>query len=107
MGAVTKLLSRLDRVRQVGAGRWVARCPAHDDRSPSLSIRETGDSRVLVHCHAGCDAFDVLQAIGLQFSDLYDDPWVAAREAAHNPGRKSRAREDRFSDPLEVERLVL
>jgi len=45
------------------AGRdWAARCPAHDDREPSLSIRDAG-GKVLVHCHAGCDQRDVLAAL--------------------------------------------
>jgi putative DNA primase/helicase len=39
--------------RQVGSG-WVARCPAHDDRLPSLSLSEGKSGIVLVHCHAGC-----------------------------------------------------
>lgn len=65
------LLDRLDKVRQTGPGRWVARCPAHLDRSPSLSIRETDDGRILLHDFAGCDAEAVLSAIGLTFSDLY------------------------------------
>jgi hypothetical protein len=39
--------------RKVGIG-WTARCPAHDDRTPSLSIRDTHDNKVLVRCHAGC-----------------------------------------------------
>ena len=33
----------------------MARCPAHDDRKPSLSIRDADDGKVLVRCHAGCD----------------------------------------------------
>ncbi|MCB1779250.1 MAG: DNA primase [Candidatus Competibacteraceae bacterium] len=65
------LLSRLDHVRETGTGRWIARCPAHDDRSPSLTIRELEDGRVLVHCFTGCPAGDVLAALGLAFSDLY------------------------------------
>ena len=47
---------------------WMARCPAHDDRSPSLSISSGKDGKVLVRCHAGCDQRDliaVLQARGL------------------------------------------
>ncbi|MDK1385118.1 toprim domain-containing protein [Sinorhizobium sp. 8-89] len=40
----------------------MAKCPAHDDRSPSLSIRD-GDGKVLVRCHAGCDQADVLDAL--------------------------------------------
>ncbi len=43
---------------------WKACCPAHDDRNPSLSIREDKrDGTVLVHCHAGCDQLDVLAAL--------------------------------------------
>jgi hypothetical protein len=34
---------------------WTPRCPAHDDRTPSLSICDGADNKVLVHCHAGCD----------------------------------------------------
>ena len=48
-------------------------CPAHDDRSPSLSIAAGDDGRVLVHCHAGCSAEAVVQAIGLEMADLFPD----------------------------------
>ncbi|WP_297477415.1 hypothetical protein [Ferrovum sp.] len=68
------LLSRLEGVKETGPGRWVAKCPAHDDTSPSLSIRELGDGRILLHCFAGCAATDVLAAIGLTLSDLFDHP---------------------------------
>jgi len=34
---------------------WMAPCPTHEDRDPSLSIRDADDGKVLVHCHAGCD----------------------------------------------------
>jgi putative DNA primase/helicase len=40
--------------RKVGSA-WMARCPAHDDREPSLSITDTKDGMVLVRCHAGCN----------------------------------------------------
>ncbi len=53
--------------------RAKAQCPAHDDRKPSLSIAGT-ESRVLVHCHAGCDITDVLAELGLTLRDLYDQP---------------------------------
>jgi len=67
------LLSRLDGVRHTGPGRWMARCPAHEDRSPSLSIRETDDGRILVHDFAGCDVQSVLSAVGLTLADLFPD----------------------------------
>lgn len=53
--------------RRNGSG-WMARCPAHDDREPSLSIRGTFDGRVLVRCHAGCDqarVVETLRSLGL------------------------------------------
>src|SRR4029077_14921045 len=48
--------------RKAGGG-WMARCPAHDDREPSLSIREAEDGKILVHCHAGCDQEQVIAAL--------------------------------------------
>jgi putative DNA primase/helicase len=42
---------------------WIARCPAHDDRAPSLSIADARDGKVLVRCHAGCDQRDVIAAL--------------------------------------------
>jgi hypothetical protein len=48
--------------RKVG-GSWTAQCPAHDDRTPSLSIRDSVDDKVLVHCHAGCDQREVIAAL--------------------------------------------
>ena len=40
---------------RIAGGGWMARCPAHDDREPSLSICDADDGKVLVRCHAGCD----------------------------------------------------
>lgn len=70
--SVDNLLSRLDAVKG-GHGRWIARCPAHDDRSPSLSICECDDGRILVHCHAGCSPADIMSAVGLSMTDLFPD----------------------------------
>jgi hypothetical protein len=44
-------------------GTWMARCPAHDDRTPSLAIRDADDGKVLVYCHAGCDQTHVIAAL--------------------------------------------
>lgn len=63
-----------ERVRGPKSGAaWMARCPAHDDREPSLSIRSGNDSRVLLHCHAGCSPEEVVKAAGLRMSDLFPD----------------------------------
>jgi hypothetical protein len=66
------LIQELENVRRTRPGSWVARCPGHQDRDPSLSIRQAAD-RVLLHCFAGCGAADVLAALGLGWSDLFQD----------------------------------
>lgn len=70
MNTVDKLLSRLDKVRKTGPDTWQACCPAHADRTASLSIRMAAD-KVLIHCFAGCAAHEVLGAIGLEITDLF------------------------------------
>lgn len=77
---IDRLLARLEGVKSTGPGRWVALCSAHADRHPSLSIRETGDSTILVKCWAGCGAADVMAAIGLALKDLF-----AERPEHHRP----------------------
>lgn len=67
------LLSRLDRVRRTGKNRWIARCPAHADRSPSLSVRELDDGRLLLHDFGGCEIESVLVALGLEFDALFPE----------------------------------
>lgn len=64
------LLSKLSRVKKTGADRWMACCPAHQDKTASLSIKDLPDGRMLLHCFAGCEPDAVLAAIGLTFADL-------------------------------------
>jgi len=66
---VEVLLARLEGVRPAGPRSWVARCPAHDDRDPSLSV-SVKEGRVLLHCFAGCAPDAVLGAVGLTWRDL-------------------------------------
>jgi 5S rRNA maturation endonuclease (ribonuclease M5) len=54
--------SRLEGIKPSGDG-YIARCPAHDDRSPSLSVSVSDTGKLLIHCHAGCDQQSVLDAI--------------------------------------------
>ena len=65
------LLDRLSGVKQTRPDRYQARCPAHDDRSPSLAISETPDGTILLKCWAGCGAADVVAAVGLELKDLF------------------------------------
>ena len=55
----------------------MARCPAHSDEDPSLSIAER-DGKILVRCFAGCSVESVVAALGLRMRDLFEQPSVAA-----------------------------
>lgn len=77
--AVLALLTQVKPER----GGFKARCPAHADRTPSLSVSEGADGRVLVKCFAGCETSDVLRAIGLTPADLF--PPKANREPPVHP----------------------
>jgi hypothetical protein len=72
----------LMQAQRIGAGRWKARCPAHNDRSPSLSIREGDDGRVLVICRAGCSLDSILAALKLARRDLFAGPPPTPQQAA-------------------------
>lgn len=65
------VLKRLKSVREVGARKWMALCPAHEDKEPSLGIAVGEDGRVLLHCFAGCSAESVVKAIGVEMKDLF------------------------------------
>lgn len=72
--AYTKLLDALrghgSTIKEAGT-RAQAQCPGHADSAPSLSVTDT-ETRVLIHCHAGCDRHTVLDTLGLGDRDLYD-----------------------------------
>lgn len=68
---VRDVLSRLQKVRKLASGGWIARCPGHPDREPSLSIAEGTDGRVLLTCHAGCEAPQIVAALGLTMTSLF------------------------------------
>lgn len=74
-----EFIARLEGVQSSGGG-WVARCPAHGDDNPSLSIAKGEDGRVLVHCHAGCTAEEVVTSLGLKLSDLMPPKDESARK---------------------------
>lgn len=66
-----------------------ARCPAHEDRSPSLTVSPGTVHPVVFHCHAGCDPEDVRRALGLEWAELCEDrpderPTVVAEYPYHD-----------------------
>lgn len=87
--ALSILLARLEDVHQTGPDTFVARCPAHNDKSPSLAIRETADGTILMHCFAGCSVQEICDAIGIEVSDLFPP-----REHLGHPERRTFAAMD-------------
>lgn len=98
---IDAILPRLERVRSTGKGRWSARCPAHDDRGPSLSVREVPDGTLLIHDFAGCNSAAIVRAIGLELRDLFPNaadiepgqrpkPRLDVKRALPSPPRRSR-----------------
>lgn len=70
---VDALLSKLQKVRPRGSGRWFSICPAHEEKTGSLSIREGSHGRILLHDFGGCSVEKVLNALGLRLRDLFAD----------------------------------
>jgi hypothetical protein len=68
---VDLVLDRLEGVKQRGEG-YQARCPAHEDNEPSLSVAEGDDGRALVKCFAGCEVEEIVSALGLEMKDLFE-----------------------------------
>jgi putative DNA primase/helicase len=71
--------------RKAGAV-WMARCPAHDDRAPSLAIADAKNGKVLVRCHAGCDQRDVIAA--LHARGAWPDTGRGTRQFLRKAGRQ-------------------
>lgn len=72
--ALERVLSKLEGVKPTGNSRWMAKCPAHEDREASLSLAVGTDGKALMRCHAGCATAAIVAAIGLQMSDLFVTP---------------------------------
>jgi putative DNA primase/helicase len=87
---IAALSARDCRPRPSGEG-WLARCPAHDDRKPSLSVSEGDSGRALLKCHTGCSHEQVVRALGLEVRDLFDDA-VQPALATVAKGGKSHAK---------------
>jgi len=81
MTPVELVLSNLSDAKPNGQG-WQARCPAHDDQNPSLSVSEGDDGRALVKCHAGCATEDVVASMELTMASLMSAPQTNGRKHA-------------------------
>ncbi len=101
---INVILSRLEKVTRTGDGQYQARCPAHNDRNPSLSIREAEDGRVLVTCHAGCSVEEVVNAVGLRVRDLFPESQLSPVKLGEYRKRKTH---EEILQALRHEMLVL
>lgn len=101
------IAGRLDHAKRLSDGRWIARCPAHDDRMPSLSLADVG-TKILIRCHAGCETGDILAAIGLRWADLFadSDEWAASEAAAVSLAAHKLRRTWQIS-PIDFERRII
>jgi len=81
---LSELVERLDKVKGK-EGRYTASCPAHEDKSPSLALRELSDGRILMHCFGGCSTVSVLDAMGLTMTDLFPEKLDVASAPVRNP----------------------
>ena len=68
---VEEFIGSLEGVKQNGRG-WRGKCPAHDDRTPSLSVKE-GERGILLRCWAGCSLHEICMALGFKVKDLFYD----------------------------------
>ena len=92
------LLVRLEGVRP-GRRGWSARCPAHEDKSPSLSVCEGEGGRIVLHDFAGCEPSAICAAMGLTLKDLFPDTHRTASEIKRDRverERKMAAKEKAF-----------
>lgn len=83
--AIDALLQNLTKLKKTGANKWQACCPAHEDKAPSLAIKQIDDGRVLIHCFAGCSSSEILQSVGLDFDVLYPEPAMFHLPKVHKP----------------------
>ena len=70
---IEEILTRFDGVKETGKGQHSCQCPAHDDGSASLGIKEGDGGRILLNCFAGCDVKSILDSAGLDWKDILPD----------------------------------
>jgi len=83
------ILPHLEAVRRRSRGYYQACCPAHDDRTPSLSIRE-GERGVLLKCWAGCELTAIIGKLGLEVKDLFYDSLLDPRQRREAMQRRAK-----------------
>ncbi len=81
------VLNNFDNVKESGSGQYSCRCPAHEDKSNSLGIKQGDGERIMMNCFAGCDTKHILDAVGLDWKDILpsNDYNEQVKEKGFNP----------------------
>ena len=85
---IDRVLHRLEKVKRTAPDKWIALCPAHDDKRPSLSIKQADDGRVLLKCWTGCGAAGIVNALGLSLADLFPGDRRSLKDHSASPMRR-------------------
>lgn len=102
---VNDILYKLKGVRKLGPDRWIARCCAHDDRKPSLSIKNAG-GKILIHCFTGCPYESIIAALGIDRSKPLTTRCVPpVKKAIEDKPIDAQAMWQRWFDRTEFHRL--
>lgn len=81
---VSNFLNKLNKVQGRGRDSWVACCPSHDDKNPSLKIDIKND-KILIKCWSGCSTEDILGSVGMDFDDIFPDRAIYHRSSGDRP----------------------
>ena len=108
---ICDILPLLDKVKTVKPNQWKARCPAHNDNTPSLSLKELDDGKVLIKCWSGCHIEEITNALGLDFQCLFPpkiEPLNSqySQNKTHNPQVTTRQLE-KLNSVIGLELLIL
>lgn len=81
---VSNFLNKLNKVQGRGRDSWVACCPSHDDKNPSLKVDIKND-KILIKCWSGCSTEDILGSVGMDFDDIFPDKAIYHRSSGDRP----------------------
>lgn len=86
----TAQIARIFHAKRIKKGKYIAKCPVHNDHKPSLWIMDGKKNCTVLGCWAGCDKGAIISAVGLTFSDLFADskPDVKAMREAERLAAK-------------------
>jgi CHC2-type zinc finger protein len=82
--SIERLISQLHKVKQIGSNRWLACCPSHNDKSPSLAIKDDS-GKIFLNCFTGCSAYEIVSAVGMDISDLFPERTSHCSKPICNP----------------------